>query len=225
MREQSKKVKKYQFIWENVFSLSHFPPTFSSSSISFLVFPVVLSWMLVSHYLKQIHMTKLRDLKIATTGDLWLFWLEPDEFSKACVFLMNYKNEGPVQELYSSFGEISLDEIIFSAIRIKEGNNSYEDVITRSKGGRELHKLSAGNQTRESVHIEALHSSAVFKRSEWATSISHTKPLVPCCPGSDAWWEDQTGWSAWGWRASAPLRSQSTDPISQAPRWEGPWLF
>lgn len=49
--------------------------------------------------------------------------------------MMNYKNEGPVEELHFSFGEISPDEIISIEIRIKKGNNRCEDVITISKGG------------------------------------------------------------------------------------------
>lgn len=40
--------------------------------------------------------------------------------------MMNYKNEGPVEELHFS---ISIE------IRIKKGNNRCEDVIAISKGG------------------------------------------------------------------------------------------
>ena len=69
---------------------------------------------------------------------------------------MNYKNEGPVQELYASFGEISPDEIFFIEIRIKKGNNRCEDVVTISKGGGEFINSAVSTVKPDSQQVSRL---------------------------------------------------------------------
>jgi len=106
---------------------------------------------------------------------------------------MNYKNEGPVQELCYSFGEISLEEIIFIEIRIKKGNNGCENVISISKGGGDFINSTVLIVKADSLQVSRLCILVLYLKGVSEEPVSPTPNLCACCPGSDAQREDQTG--------------------------------